>query len=179
MDDGIEDVGAGLPARLARLLAGSEMTVATAESVTAGHIATELAAGPASGDWFRGGIVAYGTPVKQAVLGVEPGPVMNARTARQMAVGAARLLGADFTVATTGVGGPDPEEGVDPGTVFIAVDGPQRTEVHQFRFAGDPSQVVDCAAKQAIRELLKVVQRVKTERATEWDGNATAIIAGT
>ena len=50
-------------------------------------------------------------------LGVDPGPVVTALAARQMAGGVARLLGADVAISVTGVGGPDEEEGQPPGTV--------------------------------------------------------------
>lgn len=59
------------------------------------------------------------------LLGVDPGPVITADTALQMAIGAAELLGANVAVATTGVGGPGRQEGKPQGTVFIAVCTPE------------------------------------------------------
>jgi nicotinamide-nucleotide amidase len=63
------------------------------------------AAGGASG-WFQGAVVAYSEHVKFTVLGVDRGPVITAGCARQMAIGDARLLTADFAVGTTGAGRP-------------------------------------------------------------------------
>jgi nicotinamide-nucleotide amidase len=96
--------------RIAHDLRRSNTTVATAESVTGGNIATHLAAAQGAGDWFRGALTAYSEEAKFAVLNVKPGPVITADCARQMAIGVAQLLKADFAVGTTGAGGPGPEE---------------------------------------------------------------------
>jgi len=90
--------------------------IGVAESLTSGQVAADLGAGPQAASWFRGGLVAYASEVKFDVLGVRPGPVVSEECARQMAWGVASLLDADAVVATTGVGGPDPDEGEPPGT---------------------------------------------------------------
>ncbi|KGN39105.1 CinA family protein [Knoellia subterranea] len=110
-------------------LVGRRLTVATAESLTGGLVSAALTSVPGSSDTVRGGVVAYATDVKASVLSVdaarlaETGPV-DAEVAAQMAEGARRLLGADVGVATTGVAGPGPSEGMPAGTVFIAAAGP-------------------------------------------------------
>ena len=71
--------------RIADLAASAGMTVAVAESLTSGAIASALGASPQAGDWFAGGVVAYSEHVKFDVLGVTPGPVITARCAEQMA----------------------------------------------------------------------------------------------
>lgn len=130
------------------------LTVGTAESITAGAVATALAAAPEASEWFHGGVVAYSPRVKQDVLGVTPGPVVTDRCAREMARGAARLLEVDAAVATTGVGGPEPEEGEPPGTVYVAVVGPAGESCHRLGLAGPPEEVVDLAAERALELLL-------------------------
>ena len=67
-----------------------------------------------------------------------------------MATGCVRVTGADLAVAITGVGGPDPEEGRKPGTVFIAVAGRQGSEVFEHAFDGSPEEVVDQATVAAL-----------------------------
>ena len=79
--------------------------------------------------------------VKHRVLGVRPGPVISRQAAIDMARGAARLLDADLAVAVTGVGGPDPQEGQSPGTVWIAAVASDREIAELHRFDGDPSEV--------------------------------------
>lgn len=113
-----------LAKQIARQAGQSRVSIACAESLTGGQIATILAAAPDSAAWFRGSLVAYSAQVKFEVLGVPPGPVVTEQCAATMAVGVRRLLGADVAVAVTGVGGPDDEEGKPAGTVWIAVAGP-------------------------------------------------------
>ncbi len=135
----------------------AELTVAAAESLTSGRVACHLGAAPEASKWFAGGVVAYSSQVKFEVLGVDVGPVVTARCAGQMAEGVARLTGADLAVATTGAGGPDPQDGQPPGTVFIAVlsaDGVQVTEHH---FEGEPSDVVEASTLTALQRLLDAV----------------------
>lgn len=95
-------------------------TVAVAESLTGGGIASALSRASTSGDWFAGGIVAYQPHVKHDLLEVPPGPIVSAQAAETMASNTARLLGADLVVAVTGEAGPEPQE-EDPGTVWFGV----------------------------------------------------------
>jgi nicotinamide-nucleotide amidase len=143
-------------ARIADDLRRSNSTAAAAESVTGGHIATRLAAAEGAGDWFHGAVVAYSEDAKYTVLNVKAGPVITADCARQMAMGVAQLLKADFAVSTTGAGGPGPEEDQPAGTVFIAVASPADCQVNEYHFAGDPQSVVHRATAQALRDLAAI-----------------------
>lgn len=106
--------------RLVRTVHESGCTLATAESLTGGQLAAAITAAPKAGDWYRGGIVAYHPEVKHMLLDAPTGPVVTPETAAAMASSVAHLLGAQYTVALTGVGGPRSEEGQPPGTVYIA-----------------------------------------------------------
>jgi nicotinamide-nucleotide amidase len=128
-------------------------TVAAAESVTAGSIATALASAGEASEWFRGSIVAYQTVTKRHVLGVESDAVITPRCAREMAEGAVRVTGADLVVSVTGVGGPDPEEDRPPGTVFICAGSDSDLRVYDHLFDGSPEQVVRQATLFALRHL--------------------------
>ncbi|WP_447040351.1 CinA family protein [Streptomyces sp. DSM 118878] len=114
---------------LVRLLAARGETLAVAESLTGGLVAAELTSVPGASKVFRGSVTAYATDLKRDVLGVdgklldERGAV-DAEVARQMAHGVRGMLGADWGIATTGVAGPDPQDGQAVGTVFVAVVGP-------------------------------------------------------
>ena len=138
---------------VARLCSEQGRSVAAAESLTGGKISCHLGSAPSSATWFRGALVAYASEVKFDVLGVPEGPVVTKECAAAMAGGVARLLGADVTVAVTGVGGPGEEEGHPAGTVWfgLAVDGQVRTELH--RFAGEPSDILDATTLHALRLL--------------------------
>lgn len=151
-------------AQIADALTRSKRSAAAAESVTGGSISTALSAIPGASSWFLGAVVAYSADVKFDVLGVERGPVINARTAEQMAVGVAALLGADYAVATTGVGGPGPQEDVPQGTVFIALATPAGCDVSEYRFDGDPAEVVEQATQTALQILAAQVEAVPAGR---------------
>jgi nicotinamide-nucleotide amidase len=104
-------------------------TLAVAESLTAGLVAGTLASVSGASAVLRGGIVAYATDLKSSLLGVdelllERGGAVQAEVALAMAEGVAGRLGAGYGVATTGVAGPDPQDGQPPGTVYVAVSAP-------------------------------------------------------
>ncbi|MGW6061559.1 CinA family protein [Streptomyces sp. NPDC055189] len=120
---------AGPAAEVLRLLEARGETLAVAESLTGGLVAAEVTVVPGASRVFRGSVTAYATELKQQVLGVdgtllaERGAV-DAEVALQMAAGVRKVMGADWGIATTGVAGPDPQDGQAVGTVFVAVDGP-------------------------------------------------------
>ncbi|MGH9235409.1 MAG: competence/damage-inducible protein A [Acidimicrobiales bacterium] len=103
----------------ARLIARG-LTLAVAESLTGGLVASRLVNVAGASDWFRGGVVSYAPEVKFSVLGVPEGPVVSPGAAAAMATGVRDLLGADVGLGVTGVAGPDGLEGEPPGTVYMA-----------------------------------------------------------
>jgi nicotinamide-nucleotide amidase len=121
-------------------------TVAVAESLTGGLVAAALTSVPGASVVLRGGIVAYATDLKAALLGV-PGDLLARRgpvdpeVAAAMAAGARARLGATYGMSTTGVAGPGPADGKPQGTVFIAVDGPAGAVGSGFQLTGDRQQV--------------------------------------
>lgn len=148
---------ADLAERIATVLRDTGRTAAVAESLTGGSVSSRLAAAPGASEWFRGAVTAYAPEVKFSVLDVTPGPVITAACARQLAVGVARLLHADVAVATTGAGGPGPEEDRPPGTVFIAVTGGGDCRVREYHFEGDPAEIVAAATARALADLANLV----------------------
>jgi nicotinamide-nucleotide amidase len=141
-------------ADVARAAQERGLRIAAAESVTAGGIATALAAGENASEWFCGSVVAYETATKRAVLGVTAEYLISADCATEMAEGVLALTGADLAVAVTGVGGPDPEEGRPAGTVFICVGESGRTRVFEHAFEGSVEQVVSQSISRAVRHLV-------------------------
>ncbi|MEI5583700.1 MULTISPECIES: CinA family protein [unclassified Agromyces] len=136
---------------IGRLARDRSATVAAAESLTSGAIASALGRGEQASEWFAGGVVAYAERVKREVLGVTAESVLTPQCARELATGAADVLGADVVVAVTGVGGPDPEEGLPPGTVYAAVRTAEGVTDAAWRFDGDPSAVVEQTVLAALR----------------------------
>jgi len=144
---------------IASLARQNGLSVGVAESLTCGKLAAELGAAENASEWFRGSVVAYASDVKFDVLGVTPGPVVTPECARQMASGAAKVLDADAVVAVTGVGGPDPEEGHPPGTVFVAARVHGVETDHRLQLVGDPPEVLAQTAAAALEILLDAMRR--------------------
>ncbi|WP_446664304.1 CinA family protein [Flexivirga sp. B27] len=115
----------GRDAALITALIRHDDTVAVAESLTGGLVCAALTAVPGASAVVRGSVTSYATDVKAGVLGVDAqllraGGAVQAEVARQMAHGVRRLLGATHGIATTGVAGPDPQDDVPVGRVFVA-----------------------------------------------------------
>ncbi|MET9482632.1 nicotinamide-nucleotide amidohydrolase family protein [Streptomyces sp. NPDC006638] len=137
----------GGAARVLALLEERSATLAVAESLTGGLVAAELTSVPGASRSFRGSVTAYATDLKRDVLGVaapllaERGAV-DPEVARQMAAGVRRVLGADWGAATTGVAGPEPQDGQPVGTVYVAVVGPIGPgKVVALRLNGDRADI--------------------------------------
>jgi nicotinamide-nucleotide amidase len=142
-DESMEEV-------VVRLLRERNLTIATAESLTGGLIASRLANVPGVSEVLRGGVVSYASDVKYDVLGVPEGPVVTAEAAEAMAVGACRVLKSDVAVATTGVAGPDEQEGVPVGTVFMAIAEGEHAQSVMVRLPGDRERVRQFATISAL-----------------------------
>lgn len=139
-------------------------TVATAESLTGGHLAAELTQLPGSSQTFLGGVVSYATSVKKKVLGVPDAVVhehgvVSGQCAAAMAEGARDLLGATYAVSTTGVAGPEDQEGKPPGTVFVAVAGPGGTKVEELALDGDREWIQEATCRAALSALGDMLPR--------------------
>lgn len=137
--------------------------VATAESLTGGDVGGAICTVPGASAYYRGGVISYAYEVKAQVLGVDAqllareGAVHPA-VAVQMAVGAARVCGADYAVSTTGVAGPDPADGQPVGTVYIGVCSPGGSEVFERHYSGDRVQIRAAASADAIALLARAVR---------------------
>jgi len=139
---------------IARTAADRGLWVATAESLTSGLLASRVGAGAGASEWFAGGVVAYRTAVKERVLGLAPGTdPCSATCAEQLAAGVLDLLDADIAVSTTGVGGPDPEDGHAPGTVFIGWATREGTGHRLLQLPGEPEEVLEATVDAALGEL--------------------------
>ncbi len=146
----------GLEDAVLRLLGDKEQTVATAESATAGQIASRLGQVPGASHGLVGGMAVYSTEVKRDVLGVDAdvleqhGPVAEATT-RELARRAQALFGADWGIGVTGVAGPAPQNDQPVGTAFWALAHPDgHVEVHGRQIPGSRPQVIARLATAAL-----------------------------
>jgi nicotinamide-nucleotide amidase len=149
------------PADLLSLLRGRGETLATAESLTGGLLAAMIVDVPGASRVFRGGLVVYATDLKATLAGVpaallaERGPV-DADVAAALAAGARERCGSDWGLATTGVAGPDPQDGHRVGTVFVAAAGPV-ARVQALTLAGSRAEIRLAAAVAALDLLARVL----------------------
>jgi nicotinamide-nucleotide amidase len=116
---------------------------------------------PGASAVVRGGVVSYATDLKALVLGVDPDLLaregaVHEDVARQMALGVSRVLGADVGVATTGVAGPDPQDGQPVGTVFVAAAHAGDVQVRRLSLVGDRLDI----RRQAVEAALDLVAAV-------------------
>jgi nicotinamide-nucleotide amidase len=134
--DGVSAAGV-----LATLKARGE-TLAVAESLTGGLLAATIVDVPGASAVFRGGLVVYATDLKGSLAGV-PADLLAARgpvdpdVALALARGARERCRADWGLATTGVAGPDPQDGQPVGRVYVACAGPGVSDVRELTLAGD------------------------------------------
>ena len=136
----------GDPGRVLAALKLRGWSVGTAESLTAGLLVATLVDVPGASASVRGGVAAYATEVKANVLEVDPDLLarvgaVHEEVARQMARGARRVLGADVAIATTGVAGPDPQDGQPVGTVHLAVVTPEQEVVARLALEGTRREI--------------------------------------
>lgn len=149
------------------LLRARRLTVATAESLTGGLLCGALTDVPGASTVVRGAVVAYATDVKETVLGVgagvlaSPGGAVQGEVAAQMALGVCRVVGSDVGVATTGVAGPEPQDGQAVGTVFVAVAVEGAVEVSQLRLDGTRSEIRAATVAKALALLLEQLAAVE------------------
>ena len=149
-DETMEDVVA------AQLLERS-LTLAVAESVTGGLIASRLVGVAGASQWFRGGVVSYASEVKFDLLGVPVGPVVSADAAEVMASGVRTLLKADIGLSVTGVAGPEEQDGQPPGTVFVGLSLGDTIQHAALRLPGDRPRVRAYSAISALDVLRRAL----------------------
>ena len=136
-------------------LAAAAATVATAESLTGGRLAGLLTGIPGASATYVGGVVAYATRVKQSLLGVTEEVVrrhgvVSPECAEAMARGVRELTGATYAVSTTGVAGPDGQEGQPVGTLHVGLSSPSGGVVRSLRVPGDRARVRQFAVVHAL-----------------------------
>lgn len=142
-------------------------TLSTAESCTAGRIASVITAVPGSSNYFKGGLICYADEVKEQLLDVdadiieEKSPVCE-EVVRQMVVGANKLFGTDYAVAISGYagpGGPDNgKSGVIVGTIWIAVGSNEKIVTKMIEEDNGRDKNLASATKtamQMLRDFLK------------------------
>lgn len=147
-------------AEILDLLRTADKTVATAESITAGHLQSRLAAVSGSSDVFQGGITAYQRAVKVGLLRVDEAlaertDCVDEEVARQMALGALKLFQADYALATCGYA--EREDG-DPYAYFAIARAPAEILFStRIELSGSRIEAQKEAAERTLKTFLELL----------------------
>ena len=158
-----------------RLLKQAGETVSVAESLTGGGIMAAITSVEGASAVFRGGVVSYATSLKEQLLNVDADlisqcGVINADVAEQMAVGARIITSIGSTpttwgIGTTGVAGPDSQDGKPVGMVFIGIASPDWSKAWgPFRFMGNRDRIRETTVMEAMARLRETLRRREIPR---------------
>ncbi|HNW98208.1 MAG TPA: competence/damage-inducible protein A [Bacteroidales bacterium] len=145
------------------ILKEKNKTMSAAESCTGGAIAQRITSIAGSSAYFKGSVVAYSNEVKENILGVNPATLLkfgavSEETVKEMAANARAKLKTDYSVAVSGIAGPDggtPEKPV--GTVWIAVASEKNIIAKKFQFGNNRLVNIERAGVTALSMLMKCI----------------------
>ncbi len=162
-----------LQAEVVAALITHRLTIAVAESLTGGQLVATLVDVPGASATVIGGVVAYNTAIKHSILGVDAtllatNGAVDPEVARQMATGVRDALAIDGTpaavgLATTGVAGPDPQDGKPVGTVFIGLAIADRVQVLPLSLSGSRAEIRSLTVEAALNLLRTELDRTPLE----------------
>jgi nicotinamide-nucleotide amidase len=146
-------------------LTKANKTVSTAESCTGGYIAQLITAQAGASSIFKGGIVSYSNAAKMDLLQVTPETILNngavsEQTVIEMSQGALQNLKTDYSVAVSGIMGPDGGSAEKPvGTVWVCVRSANtyKTQLLNLRFNRETN--IKLTAMHAFNLLLRLMQQ--------------------
>ena len=144
-------------------LANIDKTLAVAESCTGGKIAAQFTNHPGASKYFKGGIVAYDTQIKTAVLGVDKTlidnhSVVSVEVAKAMASGVQKLFNSDYAIATTGNAGPTKgDSDAEIGTVCIAIATPNQVYAQEYTFGKQRQRIMNKTLNMALTLIQKEI----------------------
>lgn len=155
-------------------------TISTAESCTAGRIASLLTNVPGASSYFRGGLIAYSDEIKTSMLHV-PAEVISEKTSvceevvRQMVIGANKLFDTDYSIAVSGFagpGGPDPKTGIRVGTIWIAAGNAENLVTMKLTEDEGREHNIQRAVAAAMHMLTEIVRQDIPEETEEEEAQA-------
>ena len=144
---------------VAEMLVEKKKTIAVAESCTGGLVAAQLVNYPGISEVLLEGCVTYTNEAKVKRLGVNQETLdkygaVSEQTAKEMAEGIRKGLGADIGLATTGVAGPGGGTAEKPvGLVYTAISIGDETFVRENNFNGDRRKIRNRAVRQILSDL--------------------------
>ena len=160
-----------LNAQVVNALIGRGFTIAVAESLTGGQLVASLVDVAGASATVLGAVVAYDTGVKHSVLGVsadllDAKGAVDPEVARQMATGVRAVLAvdgrpADVGIATTGVAGPEPQDGKSVGTVYLGVAIGEKVQSVPLSLDGTRREIQSATVQAALATLLAALNEYR------------------
>lgn len=160
----IAEVDLPLEKNILDYMEARNLTLSVAESCTGGALSQTITQHPGCSAVFLGGAISYSNTLKQSMLGVSPETLnifgaVSEETVKEMAAGAIGNYGSDYSIAVSGIAGPDggtPEKPV--GTVWIAVANSKNIRTRKFEFGNRRIQNIDRSATNALIMLFKLLK---------------------
>lgn len=151
--------------RIHGLFTSRKLTLAVAESCTAGLVSHYITSLPGASLFFSGGLITYATELKRELLGVSDETIarfgaVSREAAHEMAERARALCGADWGIATTGNLGPDAVEGKERGLVYVAAAAAAETVSRELRLTGSRDENKHAAAFSVLKLLAETADEV-------------------
>lgn len=139
------------------------LTISTAESLTAGKIASNICSVSGASNFYKGGVVAYTKEIKCSLLGlkmsdIEKYGVYSKETVLSMAKSIKDKTKSDIAIATSGVAGPKDDEGVACGTVYFCFIVLDKIITECIRFNGTRNEVREDASEYAIHKVIEILE---------------------
>ena len=141
-------------------------TLAVAESCSGGKISAQFTQNPGASKFFKGGVIAYNTSIKEKMLGIdssviEKHSVVSEEVAELMAIGVKNIFNSDYAIATTGNAGPlKGESDADIGTVFIAIATPLKIYTQKYCFGNNRNRVLIKTLNMSMTLLQKEIFKI-------------------
>lgn len=142
------------------------LTVAFAESCTAGMLASEFVRAKGSSDVLKGSLVVYQPEVKQKLLGVKKQTLdlytaESQQVTNEMVMGLKKMLGADISIATTGLAGPGGSETEEKpvGTMFVSILYNGKAEEFRELFEGNTESIRKQLVDYIFQKLISILEQ--------------------
>lgn len=150
------------------ILLEKKFFLSTAESCTGGTISSLITSVPGCSKYFKGSVVAYSNEIKNKILHVKNQLIakhgaVSKEVAESMAAGVRELLSSDYSIATTGIAGPDGGTAEKPaGTTWIAVAGPDGISSQLFRYSDERNRNINRSSYAALNLLRKKLLKIES-----------------
>jgi len=152
---------------ISKILTKENLSISTAESCTAGKIASQIASVPGASFYFPGAIVSYDNRIKQKELGVKESTLkkhgaVSEETVIEMLKGVIKKMNTTFGIAVSGIMGPGGgSEQKSVGTVWIAVGTSENYVAEKYRFRFDRARNIEATTTTALAILYQFLQKQK------------------